>query len=248
MINTCGAEWLVTNLIKEMLKLLFELELNIAVNLVFSIFHLDIEKCTLLLLEHLPQYLHNKFLCGELMEPQSSALARLTTYCIYAAAQVQPTTNRKKKKEEFDDFDEPAAKILRLAQGGVGEMSEGEGMFTPNTPIRPLQEPLLSTVKSLFSYLLIITERPSAICQQTHFVLRFLEYLVSCGQDVAPPVLQHVPSPLVPNLIRALPESVAPSLILRLYDLNTLGGRRDTSRDLCLLRNMQIKTLSHSLG
>ncbi|XP_026686224.1 mediator of RNA polymerase II transcription subunit 24-like [Diaphorina citri] len=248
MINTCGAEWLVTNLIKEMLKLLFELELNIAVNLVFSIFHLDIEKCTLLLLEHLPQYLHNKFLCGELMEPQSSALARLTTYCIYAAAQVQPTTNRKKKKEEFDDFDEPAAKILRLAQGGVGEMSEGEGMFTPNTPIRPLQEPLLSTVKSLFSYLLIITERPSAICQQTHFVLRFLEYLVSCGQDVAPPVLQHVPSPLVPNLIRALPESIAPSLILKLYDLNTLGGRRDTSRDLCLLRNMQIKTLSHSLG
>uniref|UniRef100_A0A8D8R5F2 Mediator of RNA polymerase II transcription subunit 24 n=2 Tax=Cacopsylla melanoneura TaxID=428564 RepID=A0A8D8R5F2_9HEMI len=249
MINTCGAEWLVTNLIKELLKLLFEYELNTAVNLVFSIFHLDIEKCTLRLLELLPQYLHNKFLSGELMEPQSSALARLTTYCIYAAAQLQPTpSTRKKKKDEFDDMDEPAAKILRLATGGEG--SEGESLvFTsPSTPLRPVQEPLLSAIKSLFSYLLIITERPSAICQQTHFVLRFLEFLVTCGQDVAPPVLQHVPSPLVPNLIRALPESVAPSLILRLYDLNTLGGRRDTSRDLCLLRNMQIKTLSHSLS
>ncbi|KAL1122381.1 hypothetical protein AAG570_003786 [Ranatra chinensis] len=93
---TAGAEWLVTNLVKEILKLRYSEELEKAVDLALAVFHLDIEMCTeVLLINVLPQYLHNNLL-SELVEPQSSALAKLCAYCVYAAWQAQSTTSRKR--------------------------------------------------------------------------------------------------------------------------------------------------------
>jgi hypothetical protein len=45
----------------------------------------------------------------------------------------------------------------------------------------------------------------------------------------------------VPCLLRSLPDLFTTDLLLRLYDINTVSGRKDTARDLCMLRNMNLK-------
>lgn len=45
----------------------------------------------------------------------------------------------------------------------------------------------------------------------------------------------------VPCLVRSLPDLFTTELILRLYDLDTTNGRKATARDLCLLRNMNMR-------
>lgn len=60
LLNTGGSLWFVTNIVKEVLKYRYQEELDQAVDLAFAIFHLDIENCTLDLINHIiPQYLHN---------------------------------------------------------------------------------------------------------------------------------------------------------------------------------------------
>ena len=60
LLNTGGSLWFVTNIVKEVLKYRYQEELDQAVDLAFSIFHLDIENCTLDLINHIiPQYLYN---------------------------------------------------------------------------------------------------------------------------------------------------------------------------------------------
>lgn len=60
LLNTGGSLWFVSNLVKEVLKYRYQEELDRAVDLAFSIFHLDIENCTLDLLNHIiPQHLYN---------------------------------------------------------------------------------------------------------------------------------------------------------------------------------------------
>ena len=60
LLNTGGSLWFVSNLAKATLKYKHQEELDRAVDLAFSIFHFDIENCTLDLLNNVvPQYLYN---------------------------------------------------------------------------------------------------------------------------------------------------------------------------------------------
>lgn len=60
LLNTGGSLWFVSNIVKEVLKYRYQEELDHAVDLAFAIFHLDIENCTLDLINHIiPQYLYN---------------------------------------------------------------------------------------------------------------------------------------------------------------------------------------------
>lgn len=45
----------------------------------------------------------------------------------------------------------------------------------------------------------------------------------------------------VPCLLRSLPDLFTTDLLLRLYDINTVAGRKAAARDLCMLRNMNLK-------
>lgn len=130
----------------------------------------------------------------------------------------------------------PASKILKLDSSSEPSLaflsSRNSELSSP-----PLQEPLSSALKQVFKALSVIAERTVHVSQQTHFVFRFLEYIVRCGKDRARPVLQGMPNTLVPCLVRALPDLFTTDLILRLYDISTKNGRLATARDLCLLRN-----------
>lgn len=60
LLNTGGSLWFVSNVVREVLKYRYQKELEQAVDLAFAIFHLDIENCTLDLINHIiPQYLYN---------------------------------------------------------------------------------------------------------------------------------------------------------------------------------------------
>lgn len=60
LLNTGGSKWFVSNLVKEVIKFNYQEDLDRAVDIAFAIFHLDIENCTLdLVNDVLPQYLYN---------------------------------------------------------------------------------------------------------------------------------------------------------------------------------------------
>lgn len=96
----------------------------------------------------------------------------------------------------------PASKMLRLDSSSSPDtsllfLSSGNN----ETPSPPLQEPLSSALKEVFKALSVISERTAYVSQQTHFVFRFLEYIVRCGKDRARPVLQGMPNTLVTKII-----------------------------------------------
>lgn len=74
-------------------------------------------------------------------------------------------------------------------------MLKGPSPDTSQVP--PLRGPLLQSLKILFNSFSLITEHTPFISQQTHFVFRVLEMLVTCGRDQTKPILQGMPSTLV---------------------------------------------------
>ncbi|XP_016661657.1 mediator of RNA polymerase II transcription subunit 24 isoform X2 [Acyrthosiphon pisum] len=228
---TAGSDWFVNNLIKEMMKLQYRDELEKAVDLLFAIFHFDIEFCTLALLELMPQYLFNPDINVELIEPQQTALAKLCSYCIYASVELQQNSIVKndvhKTPINMDiDIDNswPPNKIMRLDNGDCD--SNGTG----------INGILLKALVALFRRIAVVASRHEQLCRETHFVLRLLEQLVMCGRGSSQIILRHLPPTLLPNLIRCVPELFTVDLILNLYDLNWPSGRKAATSDLCLLQ------------
>lgn len=245
LLNTAGPVWFVTNLIKETLKFRYQDDLDRSVDIVLAMFYLDIEKCTEALLTHvLPQYLYNAKLCDELVEPQSAILAKLCVYAVYAALEssitFRSTTSRKRRHDDSEDLDAMCSsnKVRRLNDNSSDSMYYSQGQSVPGTNVR---EPLQTALDVLYKSFLQLAGKNGDVTPQTQFIFEFLVYAVQCGQERAQVVLQKMPSEIVPTLIKALPENFNIALILRLYDLATPYGRKDTARDLCLLRNMRLR-------
>ncbi|XP_026324975.1 mediator of RNA polymerase II transcription subunit 24 [Hyposmocoma kahamanoa] len=245
---TAGPVWFASNLVKETLKYRYQEDLDRSVDIVLAMFHFDIEKCTVALLLHvLSQYLYNAKLCEELVEPQSAILAKLSVYAIYAALEHinanKSDTNRKRRLEETEDGECSSSKVRRLNDNTASEAGSSSLPPPSQSPPSPvaLKEPLQTALEILFTSFSQLAGKNGDVTPQTHFILQFLMYIVQCGQDRAQIVLQKMPSELVPTLIKALPESFNINLILRLYDLTTPQGRKDTARDLCLFRNMRLR-------
>ncbi|XP_012274069.1 mediator of RNA polymerase II transcription subunit 24 isoform X2 [Orussus abietinus] len=256
--NTGGSLWFVSNLVKEALKYRYQEELDRAVDLTFSIFHLDIENCTLDLLNHVvPQYLYNSLQSEELVEPQSSVLAKLCVSCIFSTLEYNNSnpnrgSNRKRARrdldtEELDALGVPANKILRLNESGDSNPIFGTNSPQAQGPMSGqksivLRDPLMSALNGLFTTFTFLAGRDGEISQQTYFILQFLRLMVQCGKDRTRIVLQGMPQTLVPCLLKALPELFTTDLLLRLYDIQTVMGRKATARDLCMLRNINLKS------
>ncbi|RWS00264.1 mediator of RNA polymerase II transcription subunit 24-like protein, partial [Dinothrombium tinctorium] len=81
-----GSNWFVDALVRHLLKFEHDNDLNRAVDMIFGLFHLDIEQCALsLLLNTLKSYLLNSAKQEQLCEPKISSLARLTVMTIFSA-------------------------------------------------------------------------------------------------------------------------------------------------------------------
>ncbi|EFN83518.1 Mediator of RNA polymerase II transcription subunit 24 [Harpegnathos saltator] len=257
LLNTGGSLWFVTNIVKEVLKYRYQEELDRAVDLAFAIFHLDIENCTLDLINHIiPQYLHNSLQSDELVEPQSSILAKLCVYCIFSTLEYNnsnPYRGNSRKRvrhdldaEELETLGVSANKLLRLSETG-----ENVPIFSSQSAQAPgtnngkksfvLREPLMTALNNLFIIFNFLASRDSEVSQQTHFIFQFLRLTVQCGKERTRIVLQGMPQSLVPCLLKALPELFTTDILLRFYDIRTALGRKSTARDLCMLRNINLK-------
>ncbi|KAJ4445325.1 hypothetical protein ANN_07130 [Periplaneta americana] len=200
----------------------------------------------------------------ELVEPQASALAKLCAYCVFAALEFQSNTtpgqvnSRKRSRRDMEGEDleglYPSSKLLRMSSG-VAETADTAALFGTATSssqnsTQPysnssqpttIKEPLQKALNDLFHTFTVIAGRDGEVSQQTHFVCKFLQFVVRCGRDRTRLVLQGMPNTLVPCLLRSLPDLFTTDLLLRLYDINTVAGRKATARDLCMLRNMDLK-------
>lgn len=257
LLNTGGSLWFVSNLVKATLKYKYQEELDRAVDLTFAIFHFDIENCTLDLINNVvPQYLYNSLQSEELVEPQSFVLAKLCVYCIFSTLEYNNTNpqhgnSRKRTRhdldaDELDALGVPANKILRLNEAGdsnpiFGSNSPQSQLPTNGQKMILLRDPLLSALNKIFNNFTYLAGRNGEVSQQTHFILQFLRLMVQCGKDRTRIVLQEMPQTLVPCLLKALPECFTTDLLLRLYDIQTAAGRKATARDLCMLRNINMK-------
>lgn len=257
LLSTGGSLWFVLNIVKEVLKYRYQEELDQAVDLAFAIFHLDIENCTLDLVNHIiPQYLYNSLQNEELVEPQSSILAKLCVYCIFSTLEYNnsnPYRGNSRKRvrrdldaDELDALGVPANKILRLNETGdsnpiFGSQSPQTQNSTNGQKSIILRDPLATALNGLFTTFTFLAGRDGEVSQQTHFILQFLRLMVQCGKDRTRIVLQGMPQTLVPCLLKALPESFSTDILLRFYDIQTVVGRKATARDLCMLRNINLK-------
>ncbi|KAF7998350.1 hypothetical protein HCN44_009748 [Aphidius gifuensis] len=259
LLNTGGTLWFVSNIVKQIFQYKCHEELGRAIDIAFSLFHLDIENCTLDLINNVIQkYLYNKLQGEELVEPQSSQLAKLCVYCILSTLEyhnINPVRHKNRKRtrrdlenEEIENLCGPANKLLRL--NDTGDSHQMFGSSSPHSSQGPtnghnksivLRDPLLTAVNKLLKSFNYLAGRDGEVSRQTHFILQFLTIMVQCGKDRTRVILQGIPQTLIPCLIKSLPELFTSDLILRLYDIQTTQGRKAMARDLCMLRNISLK-------
>ncbi|KAF5304438.1 hypothetical protein FQR65_LT07968 [Abscondita terminalis] len=214
LLEMAGARWMVAAIVQELLQLRNRDELERGVELALAIFQLDMQSCAYELLSHvLPQQLHNSLQSDTLIEPQLSALALLTSYCVYAACDLAPTT--------IEEVMPPPVKFPRLSDSSSSD---------PITiPLRRLFTALETSIQD------------GQVTQQTYFAFQLLCNLVEVSSPSTPSILAAIPPALIADLLTTLPELFNPPLLLHLHDVNTQSGRTNMAKDLCMLRNYQLK-------
>lgn len=235
LLDTAGPRWLVSAVIQELLKLKYRDQLQRGVDLALAIFHVDIRGCTLQLLSHvLPQLLYNDLQADSLMEPQLPTLANLTSYCVYTAWDVLPEVSnifiiiRLMPKFYFflqDTDTEPMAKVPRLCDTIEDKKPQGK---------------LISSLRQLLNMFEGGIQEGS-ITQQTYFAFYLIKSLVEVKINSANMVLAAIPSALISDLLKTLPELFSYPLLLHLHDVYTTSGRINMAKDLCVLRNYRLK-------
>uniref|UniRef100_A0ABI7ZE75 Mediator of RNA polymerase II transcription subunit 24 n=1 Tax=Felis catus TaxID=9685 RepID=A0ABI7ZE75_FELCA len=178
-----GVYWFCNNLIKELLKETRKEHTLRAVELLYSIFCLDMQQVTLVLLGHiLPGLLTDSSKWHSLMDPPGTALAKLAVWCAlssYSSHKGQASSRQKKRhREDIEDYislfpldDMQPSKLMRLLSSNeedanvlssprsLGTSSEGLMLFCPDpspAPHAPLSLPralLTTTDRSMSSSL-----------------------------------------------------------------------------------------------
>lgn len=217
LLDTAGPRWLVNAVIQELLKLRFRDQLQRGVDIALAIFHVDIVNCAIELLSHiLPQLLYVDVQSYTLMEPQLSSLAYLTSYCVYTAWDLVA--------DERDE--EPPVKIPRF---------ENVEQQVPDTPSKKLIYSLLQLL-SMFEKM-----QEGGIMPQTYFIFNFIKSLVEVKIQSANAILAYIPSTLISDLLKTLPDLFSYAMLLHLHDVCTTLGRINMAKDLCVLRNYHLK-------
>ncbi|XP_072502426.1 mediator of RNA polymerase II transcription subunit 24 isoform X3 [Notamacropus eugenii] len=121
-----GVYWFCNNLVKELLKETRKEYTLRAVELLYSIFCLDMQQVTLILLGHiLPGLLTDSAKWHSLMDPPGTALAKLAVWCAlssYSSHKGQASSRQKKRhREDIEDYislfpldDTQPSKLMRL--------------------------------------------------------------------------------------------------------------------------------------
>ncbi|XP_070565869.1 mediator of RNA polymerase II transcription subunit 24-like isoform X2 [Ptychodera flava] len=99
-INVSGIQWFCESIVNELLSLFRKDDLQIAVEVIITLFQVDIEQLTLALIRHvLTQILNDPSQWQNLSDPRGHALATLSVWCI-AAAQTSQNSYREARSKE----------------------------------------------------------------------------------------------------------------------------------------------------
>ncbi|XP_039214771.1 mediator of RNA polymerase II transcription subunit 24 isoform X2 [Crotalus tigris] len=247
-----GVYWFCNNLVKELLKETRKEHAMRAVELLYSIFCLDMQQLTLTLLGHiLPNLLTDSSKWHMLMDPPGKALAKLSVWCASSSysshnkGQVS-LWQRKRHREDIEDYislfpldDTQPSKLMRLLSSNEEDTSVlsspskwNHADRTMSTSLSASQlhtvsmrDPLNRVLANLF---LLISSILGAKTAGTHtqFVQWFMEECVDClEQGSRGSILQFMPFTMVSELVKASNMS-SPKIVLAITDLSLPLGRR----------------------
>jgi hypothetical protein len=81
----------------------------------------------------------------------------------------------------------------------------------------------------------------SHVTPVTHFAFRILEQIALKGsKSRSRLILHHVSISLVMHLVKILPDMFSMSIVSKLFDVSTSGGRKNMAKVMCLLRSVQV--------
>lgn len=273
LLQGCGSVWLVQKLVDEVLKPKYTKDMEKAMDIIFGVMHLDIEKNTIALLDFvLPMLLFNKQQKKHITDPQSLILARLCVYCVIACIDSPGCTTKKRHRSDNDmeDVDMCNLSKIRKLNGdndtcitdcvpdevmneepsisiAQPSLSLGESTTSNKEPAITIREPLQSSLKNTFKTFshFVTTDELSP---RVYFIFQFISLLVQNGKDRITPILQLIPNTLMQNLLKVMmTDDITIGLICRVYDLHTSSGRQAAITDLCLLRNIRLRKRSVKL-
>ncbi|XP_055982683.1 mediator of RNA polymerase II transcription subunit 24 isoform X2 [Sorex fumeus] len=250
-----GAYWFCNNLVKELLKETRKEHTLRAVELLFSIFCLDMPQVTLVLLGHiLPGLLTDSAKWNSLMDPPGTALAKLAVWCAlssYSSHKGQASSRQKKRhREDIEDYtslfpvdDVQPSKLMRL----LSSNDEDPNLLSSPTE-RPMnsslsasqlhtvnmRDPLNRVLANLF-LLLSSTLGARTAGPHTQFARWFLEECVEClEQGGRGSILQFMPFTTVSELVKVSAMS-SPKVVLAITDLSLPLGRQVAAKAIAAL-------------
>lgn len=141
------------------------------------------------------------------MKPQSRVLAKLCVYSILSTIDTPDVHPQRKRPRPDEDEDlSPMAKIRKtnLEQQSVGGATDG--MPGEKDLLLPLKESLQSSLMDLFKifHQQVVSGEMSA---KVNFIFEFLSLLVQFEiSDKIKPILKLIPSGLVVNLLKIIPQ------------------------------------------
>lgn len=258
-----GPLWFTDTLVRQILKCESAGDLSRAVDLVFGLFHMDIEQCALALLTKvIPGYLLNESKQDYLCEPKASALVRLTVMSVYDALyEYENSTSEKSKRlgrkrhyyQEMSDLIIPdddkmingpirPTKLLKSESHHSDLLDNTPFSFEQqqlsneqaNLKADLINKPIYKAISNLLRLLTSIAA-DSNISHRTLIPILFLEQLILCVKEDSHKILQFMPVHLIYSLIKTMPESISFEFLLAICNVQTVRSRKITARSLCQL-------------
>ncbi|XP_059582953.1 mediator of RNA polymerase II transcription subunit 24 isoform X4 [Alligator mississippiensis] len=227
-----------------------------AVELLYSVFCLDMQQLTLTLLGHiLPNLLTDSSKWHMLMDPPGKALAKLSVWCAlssYSSHNRGQASARQKKRhrEDIEDYislfpldDTQPSKLMRLLSSNEEDAnilssptdrSMSSSLSASQLHTVSMRDPLNRVLANLF---LLISSILGAKTAGTHtqFVQWFMEECVDClEQGSRGSILQFMPFTMVSELVKVSTMS-SPKIVLAITDLSLPLGRRVAAKAIAAL-------------
>nr|KAF6296262.1 mediator complex subunit 24 [Myotis myotis] len=250
-----GVYWFCNNLIKELLKETRKEHTLRAVELLYSIFYLDMQQVTLVLLGHiLPGLLTDSSKWHSLMDPPGTALAKLAVWCAlssYSSHKGQASSHQKKRhREDIEDYislfpldDMQPSKLMRLLSSNEedanilsspADRSMSSSLSASQLHTVNMRDPLNRVLANLFLLISSILGSRTA-GPHTQFVQWFMEECVDClEQGSRGSILQFMPFTTVSELVKVSAMS-SPKVVLAITDLSLPLGRQVAAKAIAAL-------------
>ncbi|XP_053768107.1 mediator of RNA polymerase II transcription subunit 24 isoform X2 [Desmodus rotundus] len=250
-----GVYWFCNNLIKELLKETRKEHTLRAVELLYSIFSLDMQQVTLVLLGHiLPGLLTDSSKWHSLMDPPGTALAKLAVWCAlssYSSHKGQASSRQKKRhREDIEDYislfpldDMQPSKLMRLLSSNEEDAtilssptdrSMSSSLSASQLHTVNMRDPLNRVLANLFLLISSILGSRTA-GPHTQFVQWFMEECVGClEQGSRGSILQFMPFTTVSELVKVSAMS-SPKVVLAITDLSLPLGRQVAAKAIAAL-------------